>query len=477
MKKTLAILLVIAMLLVMLPTMALAATTDVRNSADLATAITNAADGDTIFMFDGTYALAQTTIDKNLAFEGESEDGVVLIPTGSTGNSGDARGWILVNDGVTLNLSDLTMDGSGFDIYQAVRAHGEVNIENVTICNIRHTLYRGFGIAALGGTSITDVTMYNIERVGISVYGGDVRHDMTIDGFDYTGKGDVDGLDYAIEVGAMSGSAVPFTVNISNVTITDNLAVAASDGSGSGGILITTYFYAAFGGDPNMDLITVNIDHASISNSSAGVMVGYMDGYAECSDVTVSSSNFINCEHDLEYYGDVDTGSFTTSGNYYGGGAPTVALGDGNVIDGIDTYVAMPIAMTEDTDVTAGVDPAFMIIIPAAVDFGALQKNTGFSAQSFPVEAVNVVIEPGYQIDVSVTSPFVMKDMDGAGTVELPYALFDEEATNIATGQTFASFVADRIEAGAVQVDTSLITTPGSYKGTMDFTIAYQAIP
>ena len=476
MKKTLAILLVIAMLLVMLPTMALAASTStVRNSAELATAITNAADGDTIFLFNGTYALAQTTIDKNLTFEGESEDGVVLVPTGDTGSSGDARGWILVNDGVVFSMINMTMDGSGFDIYQAIRAHGEVNIEDVTICNIRYSLYVGFGIAALGGTSITDVTMYNIERVGISVYGGIVRHDMAIDGLNYTGKGAVDGLDYAIEVGAYPNTAVPFTVDISNVTISDNLGVAVSDGSGSGAILITTYFYSSGGAD--VDLITVNIDHASINNCTAGVMVGYADGYAEYSVTSVTNSNFINCEYDLEYYGDLTTGSFTTAGNYYGGGAPTTALGDGNAITGIDTFVTTPVAMTEDTDVTAGVDPSFMIIIPAAVDFGDLQKNTGFSAQSFPVEAVDVVIEPGYQIDVSVTSPFVMKDMNGAGTVELPYALFDEATTQILTGQTFAAFAADRVEDGAVQVDTSLITTPGSYKGTMDFTIAYQAIP
>ena len=473
MKKVLIIILVVAMLVVVIPTMAFAASTiNVRTSVELNTAIATAADGDTIFVYNGTYALSQTIVDKNLIITGESESGVIITPTANTGSSGDSRGWIVVNDGFTLNLSNLTMDGTGFNIYQAIRAHGEVIADSITICNIKHSTYLGFGMALLGGSSVTNITMYGIERVGISIYGGDVRHDMLVNGFTYSGKGAVDGLDYAIEVGAMSGTAVPFQVDISNITISDNLAVASSDGSTSGGILITTYFYAS-GGGVDADLITVNIDHANINNCSSGVMVGYADAVGEYSITTITDSNFVNCGTDLDYVGLVTTGSFTTLGNYYGSGAPDINLGAGNMITGLDSYVLIPVPMNRDTEVTAEIDPTFMIIIPAAVDFGNILKDTGVQEQNFPVEAIGVLLEPGCNIDVTVTSPFVMKDEDGAGSVELAFAMNNESGA-VLTGNTFATFTGNDTEDGSIAVNTDNITMAGSYKGTLVFAITYE---
>ena len=481
MKKTLAILLVIAMLLVMLPTMALAASTiSVRTTAELNTAISSYSAGDTIFLYNGNYGLDQALLFDDLTMVGESEDGVVLTPTAGTASSGDASGWIFVDETASLNISNLTMDGTGFAIFRAIYANGTVVAENVTIKNISHHLYVGFGISlyqdaglpAAANLTVLNVTMSNIERVGIHAKGN-----TTVDGFNYTGKGAIDCLDYAMEIGTISTSTA-FTVSVTNATITDCLGVA-SDGSGSAGLYANTYFYSHPSyGDNHTPMLTVTMDGINFFNCSVGLYIGYSDAVDECSDTTISNSNFFNCDDDIAYAGAVPAvGSVTTSGNFYGGGAPTVFVTEGNVIAGLDTYVTMPVATMEDTDVTAGVDPAFMIIIPAAVDFGDLQKNSGFVAQSFPVEAVDVVIEAGYEIDVSVTSPFVMKDMDGAGVVELPYALFDEATSQVLSGTSFTAFVADRIEAGAVQVDTSLILSPGSYKGIMDFTIAYQLIP
>lgn len=128
----------------------------------------------------------------------------------------------------------------------------------------------------------------------------------------------------------------------------------------------------------------------------------------------------------------------------------------------------------ENTEVSANVDPTYMIIIPAAVDFGTLLKNSGVQTQSFPVQAMGLIIEDGYEIAVGVSSNFTMKDMDGSGTVSLDYDLYNSTPTQMADGSVFATFTADGTETGSVEVDTSAITAAGSYKGTMDFTISYQ---
>lgn len=126
------------------------------------------------------------------------------------------------------------------------------------------------------------------------------------------------------------------------------------------------------------------------------------------------------------------------------------------------------------TEVTGSVDPTYMVIIPAAIDFGTLVKDTGVQTQIFPVQASSMVIEDGFEIEVGLLSNFTMKDKDGEGSVELEFSLFNA-TTSIATGEIFASFDTNRTENGTMEVDTSAITAAGNYKGTIDFTISYVA--
>ena len=472
MKKTLIVILVVALLTVMIPTMALAATTiNVSTSAELATAIASATNGDVIYLFDGDYTLDQTTLNVDIAIIGESEDGVVITATGDTGaystSGGDTSGWLFLESG-SLSISNLTMDGNGFSISQALRTKGALTVENVTIKNIEERQYFGFGIGVYqpGSLDATNVTMSNIERVGIHAKG-----DTDIDGFNYTGKGAITCLDYAIEVGTFNGSMTPFTVNVKSAVITDCLGVADdSAGSGSAALYINTYFYQNGGGITS--LITVNIDYATINNSSVGLYVGYYEK-GEYSDTILSNSNILNCSTDIRYVGLAGTSTLETVGNYFGGSAPTLSIEYGNTITGLDSYVTTPVPMNQDTDITAEIDPTFMIIIPAAVDFGNILKDTGVQEQNFPVEAIGVLLEPGCNIDVTVTSPFVMKDEDGAGSVELAFAMNNESGA-VLTGNTFATFTGNDTEDGSIAVNTDNITMAGSYKGTLVFAITYE---
>jgi hypothetical protein len=129
--------------------------------------------------------------------------------------------------------------------------------------------------------------------------------------------------------------------------------------------------------------------------------------------------------------------------------------------------------MNQNTDVTAGVEPTYIIVIPAAVDFGTLVKDSGTVGMDFDVTAQGVVIENNAHIDVDVTGPFEMKNNNGSGTVSLAYGLRNESGAITPPGQ-FASFTGDGTEDGTVAVNTANITTAGSYKGTMVFSITYE---
>lgn len=471
MKKTLFVLLAILLIMAIMPVTGLAASTIyVGPTDDLNAAISGAADGDTIFIYDGTYTLNHVVLSKNLTIVGESEEGVILEATAGTAGYKDAvaenSAWVFVSDSFTLNLSKVSMDGKDMEIAFVIRSHGNLNVEEVTIMNTMRTDFVGIGIGIYptGTLSATDVTMFNIERIGIFA-----RSNANITGFDYTGKGPVAHLDYALNVAPIrDAGTAPFVVNISDSVIRN-----CGDSTlqwGSSALYMNAYYYQAAGGT-TPDIATVNVDHVNIYDCEVGMYVGYSDTSADYSNVSVSNSNFFGCGKDMDVRSSNNT-SVSTSGNYYGGGAPNVFLGDGDEINGIDTFVTTPVPMSQDTEVTAGIDPSYMIIIPAAVDFGTLIKDTGVQTQAFPVQAVGVVLEPSCYIDVDVAGPFVMLDQNGTGSVSLAYSLNNESGA-VLPPSTFATFTADDTEDGMVSVDTSTISAAGSYKGTMDFTISY----
>ena len=466
MKRTLVIIMAAAMLLVLLPATALAAGTtwNVDTNAELASAFANAANEDTINISDGNYTLAPTTIANSITVVGESKSGVVITPSGNTGSSGDARGWMFVSSGATLNLSNVTLDGTGYNIFMGILVRGTLNIEHVDMQHIKYPTYYGFGIFNYGTTMAKDITMSDMGRVGIHTKGP-----LTVDGFAYAGKGAGDWLDYGIEMGSFDNTTVPYVAKIDNVTISNCKGVASVDGSGSAGIMATTFWYTNYSGTPTV-LIDLRINHANLYNCSVGVYSG-MPGRNEYSSTSASNSNFSGNECDLCLYGNPSTGTMTVSHNYYGGNAPLCVVGDGLSITGSDSFETSPIPQSQDTEVVAGVDPTYTIVIPASVDFGTLVKGTGNITREFDVTAQNVLIEAEAKIEVSVSSLTAMTDESGSGS--LTYTLRNETPLPVASG-LFATFEGNRTEDGTVTVDTNSILIAGSYKGTMTFAISYE---
>lgn len=145
-----------------------------------------------------------------------------------------------------------------------------------------------------------------------------------------------------------------------------------------------------------------------------------------------------------------------------------------------DQQAAVDLALSNididgDTDVTAAVDPSYMIIIPPSVNFGTLVKGHGVITRNFIVEARDVIIGNGAKVKVTVASSFLMNDGTTTNPKELAYSLYNASGTVLdGANNVFAEFDAANTQSnGHVTVDTNAITAAGSYQGTMTFTITY----
>ncbi|MBK1624046.1 calcium-binding protein [Afifella marina] len=216
----------------------------------------------------------QLTIDVDITITGAGAGKTFIVPRADTGSNGDGRAMILVKEGTSVDISDVTVDGEKHQVYEAIRTHGDLDVTDSAFEEIHYSTYLGTAVAARGADAVLDVsdsTFTNIGRIG-AYYGEEATG--TFDSNTYTGKGDVDGLDYGVEV--ESGAVASITDNsFAKVT-----GVASTDQSGSAAILITTYF-----GDGSEATITGN----SFEGFSLGVAVGYLDD--DTSKVTFGNGN------------------------------------------------------------------------------------------------------------------------------------------------------------------------------------------
>jgi hypothetical protein len=204
--------------------------------------------------------------------------------------------WIYTEPETTVHFADMTLDATGFDTKYGVVFKSGGSVTNVGFNQIKHstTPYWGIAVQVLdGNVDVSGCTFTEIGRIGVHYRNG-VIPGATISGtFDdnvYTGKGDGDWLDYALDI---SGGT---RVNIFNSTISGNIGVASTDGSTSGGILVTTY-YPLQQNVPN----AVTIEDNELTANTAGVVVGYDEN--DASVVTINHNNI---------YGNTDYGVSST---------------------------------------------------------------------------------------------------------------------------------------------------------------------
>lgn len=221
-------------------------------------AIIKASSGDTINVAAGTYTeIGQIVINKNLTIVGADKATTIIKPAQDTGTSGDSRGWLLAEPGITFNMSGVTLDGAGKNICFGLYDYALGTIQDINVKNISCGQYTGRGIYLKNNATVSNVRFENIGRIGVFIWQGATA--AVVDGITYIGKGLGDHLDYGIELG--NGAIA----TLSNNTISGNRGEALVDGSTSAGILVTTFF-----GPGTTATITGN----TISNNTDGIVVG-----------------------------------------------------------------------------------------------------------------------------------------------------------------------------------------------------------
>jgi hypothetical protein len=140
-------------------------------------AINVAATDSTVEVSSGTYVEdGQIVVDKNLTIVGEDKETTIIKPSQNTGSEGNARGWFLVESDIEFNLSNVTLDGDGKQVHQAIRSFGSGTVENNIIKNIRYSQYYGLGIVVMGDENMTVKNNHfsNIGRIGMMAFGDGV---------------------------------------------------------------------------------------------------------------------------------------------------------------------------------------------------------------------------------------------------------------------------------------------------------------
>lgn len=230
-------------------------------------AVNDAVSGDTLEVGQNI-AEGIVDINKSLTIEGTSISAPVISANTDTGWAGS---WFTIDGGSIVNISNLAFDGSGHQIFAGLLSHGTTTVNNTSFKNIRYDTYYGFAVVGTGGhvgggfggdftpsaLTVSNSTFSNIGRVGVEVKGSSST--AAISDITYTGKGNVDGLDYGVEFG--SGS----TGSVTGSTITNNTGVA-SDGSTSAAIMATTYYGSGTS-------FTATDNH--LSGNYSGLDVGY----------------------------------------------------------------------------------------------------------------------------------------------------------------------------------------------------------
>ncbi len=264
---------------------------------DLAQAVAAAQAGAVLEVRGGTLLEGQVLIDKDLTIRGATGN-EILVMTVDTGDSGDARGWLVVDTGVDLTVRDLTFDGNGHLVYQGFRHKGSGSFVNCHFRDIQYNAtgpdYQGTAIVAFGGNvDVLDSTFEQIGRVGVLAFGSGLTASLIV-GNTYTGKGDGAFFDYAFEVNAGAQVLIvdnTVTGNRGVVPAVESAAVLATTANGAG----TTAIIEENTFLDNGNAIIVGFDPMIVDGTLAALshnrLVGNLDGLVSFSSTAVLAEN------------------------------------------------------------------------------------------------------------------------------------------------------------------------------------------
>ena len=490
MKKALACILSMLLMLTMLPTVALAAgATQVGSASDLANAISSAGSGDTIELAADITGIEQMVIDKAITI---NMKGFSISGNPSTGTAFKVvAGGDLTLTNTAGTLSKLLVGAGEADEYnyEGIRIAGG----GKTTVGANVSIETGLPVFIFGNGTPGSAQLDVYGKLQVSAPISDTDAYAAIQGNGSAGKGGtviniyagaevINPFSHAMYIpqsgevnisgGAISGKASAIaikagTLNISGGTLratgpADLATEGYSNGVNASGCAIQVESNDAYSGN-----IVLSITGGTIVSDQGYALYEYLDAGNTATEVTSVSIADATLQSSQAAINSTSNGSGMLISQQLSN-----AAGEKITIAPSVVFQASVASDSAESEVKASIDPTFMIIIPTAVDFGTLAKNSGTKTKDFNVAASGVLIEDGAKIAVSVESAFVMKDKDGTGNIDLAYVLNNSEDP-VLTAAVFANFVENRTEGGTVTVDTAAITKAGSYKGTMVFGISY----
>ncbi len=259
--------------------------------------------GDTLEVTVANHIEGQVAITKSITLRGQTGSEIVTAGV-DTGTSGDARGWFVVMSGVTVNVHDLTFDGTGHLIFQGWRINSgaAATFDTCAFQNMQYHAegpeYAGTEIATVVDITVNNCTFSSYGRVGILFFGagvtaGDAGH------CSFTGKGAGDHFDYGVEVGAGATATVHdsfFTNNGGVVDPTDEsvgVNINTVYGPGTNATVRSNYF------TNNHGAVTVgyDTDDTSVATIEYNRIVGNAEGVDDRSSpgAVISENNWWGC--------------------------------------------------------------------------------------------------------------------------------------------------------------------------------------
>ena len=387
--------------------------------ATIQKAINESVAGGTVNVAAGTYVeVGQIVISKNLTIIGEDKETTIIKPAQNTTSSGDSRGWFLVNTGIQFNLSNVTLNGSGHQVWQGIRDKGSGTIANCNFNNIQFNPsgsdYAGTAVVVFGNYNVvvTGCTFTAIGRVGVLYYGTGVTG-STFSNNTYTGKGTGNWLDYGVEVGA--GAIATITGN----TITNCLGVASVDNSTSAGILVSTYYGAG---------TTATITSNTLTGNTGGIAVGINP-----SDTSTVVAHNNNIAGNTNYGIRTTAPTVDASANWWGSTDPATVAGS---ISGTVDFTPLLDSGTDTDLVAPGFQPSL-----SSLTVHTLGSQTGSTGRI--QEGINLV--SGSTVNVA------------AGTYNI--------TSHIAINKSI-SIIGDPVNKPVVQANSSFDT---DYGGTSNY--------
>ena len=384
---------------------------------------------------------SQIVINKNVNIIGDGSGTTTIQPAGDSAEYSDnnpLEGWWLIESGDTLNLSGVTLDGSGHKISAALWTVGNVTVTATHFENIGYLPsadYDGQGITAHTNAqvSVSGCAFDNIGRIGVFLKGPGVVG--VINNNVYNGKGAGNWIDNAVEVSQGAHATI-----VSNTV--QFCRGVADDGSTSTGIQVSTYY----GGGT-----TAKLDSNVITENTDGVDVGYST--PDTSQVLLQNNDLRSNDNTAIF---VTGGATIDAGNCTGAQyAAGLGISAGN--NNLSGYVfdnAAPWAIEDDN--TAG-QPNVLA-----------HKNIFGQTAGDVVEAVLTDLGPG--------NSRILATEEGVLNITCPAAVSVQCPNNVPAGVTgtgitaFDAFFALGGTAWANDGTISYIDgplTPGPYDGTV----------